>query len=398
MATIAIAASISSRSVTSTPDGGGLRLMAKQQQQQQNTAGGGQYRKQTVKLDRSVVDWSYVMRDHYVPPADWWIIHPENTLKQAWDLLLMLCVLIVAISVPLQLPFTSFDTPELDLMMYGLFGTDIILSFLTGYEKWLGHGSRKNVVILNQRMVAWNYLFTWFFMDVIATFPFEFVVAAAIGAGESGDAAAQQAGATQATKTARIGRAGKAVRVLRFMRVIRLVRLFRLRRLNGVMGAIGHFVAVHPAIMRLLQAFVLQLYVCHVLGCLWTWVPFLEAGDMILLPDSWPIARGLDTHMYEEDPARVYSHSIYWAFTTITTVGYGDISAYTPGEMVFSMMTQIVGVTFYGYVVGAINSVLGSVDKRKAAYHKRKMACTSAAGGAEAAAAAAAAAARPVLL
>ncbi|CAM9838846.1 unnamed protein product, partial [Sphacelaria rigidula] len=59
---------------------------------------------------------------------------------------------------------------------------------------------------------------------------------------------------------------------------------------------------------------------------------------------------------------RQYLGSVYWALTTLTTVGYGDLSARTADEQVYSMAVQIVGVSWYGYIVGTWASILNSFD------------------------------------
>ncbi len=49
--------------------------------------------------------------------------------------------------------------------------------------------------------------------------------------------------------------------------------------------------------------------------------------------------------------------SIYWAFITATTVGYGDIRPKLRGSRILSILIALVGVTFTGILVAlAINA------------------------------------------
>ncbi|KAJ3117841.1 Kinesin-like protein kif27 [Physocladia obscura] len=48
----------------------------------------------------------------------------------------------------------------------------------------------------------------------------------------------------------------------------------------------------------------------------------------------------------------IYVQSLYWTVTTMTTTGYGDITAKNDGERVFALFTMIIGVLFYAYVSG----------------------------------------------
>ena len=58
-----------------------------------------------------------------------------------------------------------------------------------------------------------------------------------------------------------------------------------------------------------------------------------------------------------------YQISWYWAVTTITTVGYGDISGNHMTEKMFSTITMIIGVAIFSYANGAISSLLTNKDE-----------------------------------
>ena len=57
--------------------------------------------------------------------------------------------------------------------------------------------------------------------------------------------------------------------------------------------------------------------------------------------------------------------SVYWAFITATTVGYGDIRPKRPFSRVMSIVIVLIGVTFTGIIVAlAINAATLSFDER----------------------------------
>jgi hypothetical protein len=62
----------------------------------------------------------------------------------------------------------------------------------------------------------------------------------------------------------------------------------------------------------------------------------------------------------------------YWAFTTLTTVGYGDISAKTNAEVVFSIFTMILGVTVYSLILSSVNAAMASFDTNAAYKQQRR--------------------------
>lgn len=47
---------------------------------------------------------------------------------------------------------------------------------------------------------------------------------------------------------------------------------------------------------------------------------------------------------------------------TLTTVGYGDIFGFTWQEYVFTMIVEFLGIAFFSFIMGSINSVLLSDD------------------------------------
>ena len=58
----------------------------------------------------------------------------------------------------------------------------------------------------------------------------------------------------------------------------------------------------------------------------------------------------------------IYFNAFYFILTTITTVGYGDISGSTTNEYLFSMCVEFIGLTFFSFLTGTI-SVMFSGDQ-----------------------------------
>ena len=96
--------------------------------------------------------------------------------------------------------------------------------------------------------------------------------------------------------------------------------------------------------------------IVHLIGCLWFFTAKLSAFS----PDTWVSRYG----MLDEGYATLYLASIYWAFSTLTTVGYGDINAQTDTERIVAIVWMCFGVAFYSFTIGNLTSLVNQIDNR----------------------------------
>ena len=62
---------------------------------------------------------------------------------------------------------------------------------------------------------------------------------------------------------------------------------------------------------------------------------------------------------------------MYYTVTTITTVGYGDISAYNPAERCLAILVMIVGVIAFSYATGSLSSLIVDQDHKEAEFQNK---------------------------
>jgi hypothetical protein len=73
---------------------------------------------------------------------------------------------------------------------------------------------------------------------------------------------------------------------------------------------------------------------------------------------------------------------MYFTVTTITTVGYGDMSAWTRNERyesissnhifrIFAIILMLIGVCSYSFAIGSITNVLRNLDTKEAQFKER---------------------------
>jgi hypothetical protein len=72
-----------------------------------------------------------------------------------------------------------------------------------------------------------------------------------------------------------------------------------------------------------------------------------------------------DTPMYDR-----LIISCYFALTTLSTVGYGDLTPQTQVEMIFGIFVMLCGVAFFSYIMGSFIEIISNYDKKMGSVDK----------------------------
>ena len=92
-------------------------------------------------------------------------------------------------------------------------------------------------------------------------------------------------------------------------------------------------------------------YIMHLLGCGW----FALGASAGPGEESW-----LTNRVPEDSDVWIcYTFSIYWALTTLTTVGYGDITPENQHERLYTLMTLLIGALVFGFLRRSLASGTG---------------------------------------
>jgi hypothetical protein len=174
-------------------------------------------------------------------------------------------------------------------------------------------------------------------VDILGTLPLDLVAWILIGSGQF------------------LG--GSLVLALRLLRLLRIVRLFViLRRWEA-------FSWSNPGALRVVKFVVSVLLLMHWLACFWFYSAFASGFPT----DSWA-ARA---NIVDAESIAQYIRSLYWTITTMTTVGYGDITPTRTVEYVFSAVIMLMGASLYAFIIGSVASLLSSIQAAKNSHWER---------------------------
>ncbi|XP_040004415.1 potassium voltage-gated channel subfamily H member 8 [Xiphias gladius] len=318
-----------------------------------------------------------------------------GTFKAGWDWLILLATFYVAVTVPYNVCFTvvggrdegSSSAPRSppsvsDILVEILFILDIVLNFRTTFVSTSGQ------VVYDARSICVHYVTTWLFVDLIAALPFDLLYAFNVS-------------------------------VYFGVHLLKTVRLLRLLRLLQKLERYSQYSAV--VLTLLMSMFAL---LAHWMACVWYFIGRREIES----PGSWDIgwlhelAKRLGTPYFLSPLATLapstvsslpanssgssqwnasgpevggqgswncsgggsfgvlcggpsmrssYVTSLYFALSSLTSVGFGNVSANTDSEKIFSICTMLIGALMHAVVFGNVTAIIQRMYSRRSLYHTR---------------------------
>uniref|UniRef100_A0A4W5LXG8 Voltage-gated inwardly rectifying potassium channel KCNH2 n=1 Tax=Hucho hucho TaxID=62062 RepID=A0A4W5LXG8_9TELE len=281
----------------------------------------------------------------------WTILH-YSPFKAVWDWVILLLVIYTAIFTPYSAAFLLSDQEEaamqtcgycsplnvVDLIVDIMFIVDIVINFRTTYVN-----TNDEVVSQSQR-IAVHYFKGWFLIDMVAAIPFDLLI---YRSGEE--------------TTTLIG-------LLKTARLLRLVRVARKLDRYSEYGA--------AVLFLLMCTFAL---IAHWLACIWYAIGNVERagaarigwldslGDQLgkpynqTIPGSGPSIRDK------------YVTALYFTFSSLTSVGFGNISPNTNSEKIFSICVMLIGSLMYASIFGNVSAIIQRLYSGTARYHTQML-------------------------
>jgi hypothetical protein len=254
------------------------------------------------------------------------MIGVHSNFRLSWDVLIAFLAFVSCIFVTWQLVFNPDSGNQIWSFIYFIdliFIIDIGLNFFTSYRD-------KGVEVTEADKTARRYARTMLPFDVIANFPWEIILLFVDNHAWLGVPLLLW------------------LRAPRFLRVIRLFAIFR--NWESLSWA-------NPGLLRIIRFGVAVALVTHLVACSW----FFTASAQEFPVGNWAETAGIE----DSAPVDQYVRSLYWAITTMTTVGFGDITPKRTTEYLVAMIVMLLGATLYAFIIGSIASLLSSLNIEK---------------------------------
>lgn len=246
----------------------------------------------------------------------------ESKIQILWQGIIFLAVFYTVVEVPATFVLNVEIEPWqlwMDGIISFIFALDIYFNFIY-FPKLDAELDRKERFRTHHRFTHGK---RWLFIDIVCAIPFD-LIAVFIG---------QLTGTVQLIKILRLSRT---------IRLIRVIKLYEMRRNFTVM----------PRSMNLFLIVAFSLMIINAVACGWMWI--------------YP-------HNGTEDLTTFYVKGVYWAITTLTTIGYGDITPTTNIGRIYTMLIMILGVGVYGIVIGNVSKIFVEASRHKQAGQEKLM-------------------------
>ena len=267
-------------------------------------------------------------------------ISPDNKFILIYDYLIILFTLYSLIITPINISSSickrRFHLQNIiNYFIDFIYSIDLIISFFRPYYNF------EDQLIFNNNKIIFHYLSTYFIIDFICSIPFYSIF---------------KSFEIKKNKCFMFNLSIKLdnlYRILEFFKSLKLLKIMSKKRNSGIKNIIK-FIDEYPIFEN--YKFIFKIFISlsclHMTTCLHI---FISRNSI----PNWII----NNNLIESSYISIYFTSLYFIITTLTTVGYGDITGKTIKEIIFQIFLLIVGIVAYSWVISNISNIIQEKNK-----------------------------------
>ncbi|XP_057248407.1 potassium channel AKT1, partial [Beta vulgaris subsp. vulgaris] len=203
-----------------------------------------------------------------------------------------------------------------DNIVNGFFAIDILLTFFVAYLD-----PQTYLLVDDHKKIAWKYVSTWFIFDIVSTIPSEAVEKILPDA-------------------------------IQAYGLFNMLRLWRVRRVSKMFSRLEKDRNISYFWIRCLKLVFVTLFALHCASCFYYYI-----ADHYPDPNKTWIGLAIGD-FHKEDLSLRYVMSVYWAITTLSTTGYGDLHPVNMREMVFDIFYMLFNLGLTAYLIGNMTNLV----------------------------------------
>ncbi|XP_068721896.1 uncharacterized protein [Montipora capricornis] len=267
-------------------------------------------------------------------------ILPDNSYFRLWQGVSLVVAGILPFTISFQATFLHTSTP-LWILNYSF---DIVCLVDMYIRFHLAFYNKNNVLVTHPLFTARHYLRTNFALDLLCSFPTEFIVLA-IWPEDLG--------------------------VLYILALSRLNRCLYIYKLQQFFQYMSESIGKNTNLIGQLKFAIYMTTFTHGIACGWFLIACngVKKGRHLCADTSWAELDGRD--LGNEEVPYQYLTCLYWAAATSASVGYGDIHAHDIPEMGYALFCMVFGIVFYGFIIARVAAGLANADAQRARYQER---------------------------
>lgn len=192
---------------------------------------------------------------------------------------------------------------------------------------------------MNRKMIFIHYVKGWFILDLVSSFPYDWVISGKVVSKENYYTKSQYSKATQ------------LLRIIRVTKIFGLIRLVKLMKVRHYIYRIEDYLnnEVLSSVLTFFQlAFVIFL-TAHWNACIWNFIT-----KMFISEETWLNRLSLTEYSQYE----IYINALYWSIYTMISVGYGNIQLVSTGERLMAIFSMVIAGGLFGFLAAKCMDII----------------------------------------
>lgn len=279
------------------------------------------------------------------------IVDPDSYFKTIWDFTILIITLYSILFSPIYLAFIIIENPIVTALEVGMdiiFIFDMVLNFFTPYY------DAEEELVKNLTLIASNYFFGFFWADLVASIPGSLIMIIINSISSSSIA------------NHKLSSLNKATRLTKIYRMVRFTKIFKMYKISDenafkkslIKLPLIEELNISSSMQRLSKLFVSFLVASHMITCIWIFVGSQDNPNWMT-----------KAHLEDVSNVELYLHSFYFQWTTIFTIGYGDITSSHTLERIYNCVLMFIGVLIYSFTVSSLGNLVMSYDNLTKKYY-----------------------------